>query len=192
MIKKSLKFILLLGMTLMIISSCAFHNGYIYNSVSLNQPNFSYIKTNISGEASTTHFLGIGGLERQAIVAEAKQKMLAENPLKQNQSLANVTIDWKTEFYFVVIKKTCTVTADIVEFNKTGFVEEKSPSKTGEVKNNKPFKVGDKVIFKDAFKSITGVISNIDGEYYFIAYQNKKGVDKILKTYETTFITKIE
>ena len=81
---------------------------------------------------------------------------------------------------------------DIVEFNKTGFVEEKSPTKTGEVKNNKPFKVGDKVIFKDAFKSITGVISNIDGEYYLIAYQNKKGVDKILKTYETTFITKIE
>ena len=50
----------------------------------------------------------------------AKERMLEKNPLKDNQTLANVTVNFKKSHYFFVgfgsVK--CTVTADIVEFKK--------------------------------------------------------------------------
>jgi hypothetical protein len=44
--------------------------------------------------------------------------MLAENPLKDNQTLANLTVNFKKSLYLGLIYSTvkCTVTADIVEF----------------------------------------------------------------------------
>lgn len=98
------------------LSSCAIHSGYMNNSASLSQANFSYKKTSISGTASTLQVLGIGGLGKSAIVGEAKQNMLRNNPLKQNQALANITVNWKNSFYFLVMTTECTVTADVVEF----------------------------------------------------------------------------
>ena len=97
-------------------SSCAIHNGYMNNSASLSQANFDYTQTSISGTASTLKVFGMGGLITSAIVEEAKKDMLKKYPLKSNQALANVTINWKQSFYFIVITNTCTVTADIVEF----------------------------------------------------------------------------
>ena len=97
-------------------SSCAIHNGYMNNSASLNQANFEYVQTSISGSASTLHVLGIGGLDRSAIVEEAKLNMLKEHPLKPNQALANITVNWKNGFYFIAMTTVCTLTADVVEF----------------------------------------------------------------------------
>ncbi len=97
-------------------SSCAVHNGYMNNSASLSQANFSYAQTSISGTASTLKFLGIGGLGKSAIVEEAKKDMLKKHPLQSNQALANITVNWKNGFYFIVLTNKCTVTADVVEF----------------------------------------------------------------------------
>ena len=97
-------------------SSCAVHNGYMTNSASLSQANFSYVKKSVSGEASTMKVFGLGGLAKSKIVEEAKKQMLKRNKLQDNQALANVTVNWKNSVYLVVNINTCTVTADIVEF----------------------------------------------------------------------------
>jgi hypothetical protein len=97
-------------------SSCAVHNGFMSNSASLSQANFSYTATSISGEASTVKVFGLGGLAEKAIVEAAKKDMLKKHPLEANQALANVTVNWKTGFYFFIQTNTCTVTADVVEF----------------------------------------------------------------------------
>ena len=97
-------------------SSCAVHNGYMNNSASLSQANFDYTQTSISGTAKTLKVFGIGGLGKSAIVEEAKKDMLKNHPLKSNQALANITVNWKTGFYLLVISNKCTVTADVVEF----------------------------------------------------------------------------
>jgi len=97
-------------------SSCAMHTGYMSNSVSLADANFSYVQQSISGYAETTHVFGIGGLEKEALVEEAKKEMLKNNPLQPNQALANLTVNWKNSFYVVVMMQKCTVTADVVEF----------------------------------------------------------------------------
>ncbi len=194
--------LLIIVIGVFLFSSCTFHNGYMNNSASLSQANFSYVNTNISGTASTLKLLGIGGLNRQAIVSEAKENMLRKNPLKSNQTLANITVNWKTGFYLIVITNTCTVTADVVEFYLNDEAREiPSKLKTNnkdknlnekEINNShQKLKVGDKVQYKDAFKNIIGNISKIDGKIYYIRYKNKKGVEKFLKT-DDTWIKKIE
>ena len=98
-------------------SGCAIHSGFMNNSASLSQANFDYVKKSISGSVTTTQVFGIGGLEKEAMVEEAKKVMLKDNPLQPNQALANITINWKNAFYVVVIESKCTVTADVIEFN---------------------------------------------------------------------------
>ncbi|MFM1961205.1 MAG: hypothetical protein RLZZ172_50 [Bacteroidota bacterium] len=100
------------------IQSCvAVHSGSMSNSASLSAPNFSYVKQGVSGESSATYILGIGGLSRQTLVADAKNSMLKEYTLKDNQALSNLTVNFKTSNYFGVFQTVqCFVTADIVQF----------------------------------------------------------------------------
>jgi hypothetical protein len=103
------------------LSGCiAFHSGSMTGSASLNSANFSYVKQNISSDATAKYILGIGGLSKQTLVDNAKQQLIAANPLQSNQALANVTVNFKNSLYFGIIYRTlkCTVTADVVEFNK--------------------------------------------------------------------------
>ena len=45
------------------------------------------------------------------------QRLLIENPLKSNQALSNLTVNFKNSFILGIVSTvTCTVTADIVEF----------------------------------------------------------------------------
>ncbi|MDG2370801.1 MAG: hypothetical protein P8M12_09170 [Flavobacteriales bacterium] len=97
-------------------SSCAFHEGLMLNSASLNQANFKYIDYGIEGTATTNHIFGIGGLKKMALVGEAKQYCIVNANLKENQALVNQTINWKMTFFFPVVTTRCTITADIVEF----------------------------------------------------------------------------
>ncbi|MDY0077219.1 MAG: hypothetical protein RBR87_08070 [Bacteroidales bacterium] len=97
-------------------SSCATHMGTGMSNASLSQNNFKIVKF-ATGDVSTTKVFGLGGLSKTAMVAEAKQELLANHPLKDGQALANMTVDWKTGFYFFIIVTQCTVTADIVQFD---------------------------------------------------------------------------
>jgi hypothetical protein len=112
------KFFTILALSTGVLSflSCAVHGGSMNDSAALSQANFEYAQSSLSGDASTLKVLGIGGLAKSALVEEAKQDMLKNYPLKENQALANVTVNWKTGFYFIVQTNKCTVTADVVEF----------------------------------------------------------------------------
>ena len=99
-----------------LLSGCAVHSGIMNNSAALGEANFSYRQQSISGSSEAKYIFGIGGLDKQALVDEAKKDMLKNYELQPNQALANVTVNWKNTFILVVIKTQCTVTADIVEF----------------------------------------------------------------------------
>ena len=87
------------------------------SSASLSSANFSYTKMNAMGKSSTTYIFGIGGLDRETLVNDAKQDLLANNPLQSNQALSNVTVNFKMVTYAGIYgTSTCTVTADIVTF----------------------------------------------------------------------------
>lgn len=107
-------------MTLVLISllsSCALHQGYIVNSATLSSNNFTYVKKDLIGTATATYVLGLGGLSKMGLVDVAKKDLLSANPLKDNQVLVNLTVNWKNTFVLpFAITNRCTVTADIVEF----------------------------------------------------------------------------
>lgn len=101
------------------LSSCmALHSGVMSNSASLGSANFSYVKQNTKGQATATYILGIGGLGKETLVDNAKKQMMRNNALKSNQTYANLTVNFKSAFYFGIIYHTvtCTITADVVEF----------------------------------------------------------------------------
>jgi len=107
-----------LAVTVSISSCAAYHSGNMANSASLNSNNFMYSKMNLQGTSTATYVLGIGGLAKESLVNEAKQQLLATHPLKDGQTLANLTVSYKNSGYFGIFYRTlkCTVTADIVEF----------------------------------------------------------------------------
>jgi hypothetical protein len=95
----------------------ATHTGTMVNSASLSQNNFKIIG-NVTGKAETYAVLGIGGgIDRNAIVLEAKQNMQKYCPLKAGQAYANITVDFKNAMYLLLVRQTvCTINADIVQF----------------------------------------------------------------------------
>ncbi len=113
------KSISVITVSILLTSCSGLHTGYMSSSAALSSGNFIYAKQNVRGSATASYFLGlIGGMEKETLVDDAKQKLLADNPLKDGQALANLTVNFKTSFYFGMIfrKVTCTVTADVVEF----------------------------------------------------------------------------
>jgi hypothetical protein len=100
-----------------LLSSCAAHHGYMVNSAALSSNNFSYVKKDLKGTARATYVFGFGGLSKMALVDVAKKDLLSANPLKDNQAIVNLTVNWKSTFVLpFAITNRCTVTADIVEF----------------------------------------------------------------------------
>lgn len=100
-------------------SSCmGVHSGTMASSANLSSANFSYVKQSARGSATATYILGIGGISRETLVEDAKLRLLANNPLKSNQALANLTVNFKVTSYvgYIYRTATCVVTADIVEF----------------------------------------------------------------------------
>jgi hypothetical protein len=104
----------LLG-TIVFLSSCAFHQGFISGSASISTSNFKTIKL-ATGVATATRILGIGGLSKNGLVAEAKKNLLENYPLKDGQVLANITVDFRNKFVLILNETQCTMTADIIEF----------------------------------------------------------------------------
>ncbi len=118
--KKSIVFVLFLAILAISMPSCitSMHVGYLTNSAALGSANFSYIKMNAQGKSTAKYILGIGGFDKETLVNDAKQQLLSANPLKSNQALANITVNFKTAFFLMYTYHTvtCIVTADIVEF----------------------------------------------------------------------------
>ena len=113
--KKNFLKILVAVVSVLFFSSCAVHTGMMTGNASLSSNNFKTVKM-ASGTSKATKFFGLGGLGKDALVLEAKKDLLQNSPLKEGQALANVTVDFKNSFIFIVATEKVTVTADIVEF----------------------------------------------------------------------------
>jgi hypothetical protein len=101
------------------LTSCvSMHTGITASSASLSKNNFTYIAKNVQGSASVTQYIALIPGIKDALVNDAKQEILKKFPLKDNQVLSNITIDFKSKLILGPVIRTtkCTVTADIVEF----------------------------------------------------------------------------
>jgi hypothetical protein len=158
---------------LVIFQSCAFHGGYMNNSASLSTNNFQYVKYDAQGSAMVVYIFGLGGNDKMALVNEAKKNLLENNPLSPNQTLVNLTVNFKQSFVFFVITNRCTVTADIVEFNSA------NETVGSEIKIDKNVEFSDVIFMKDG-RILKGNIINKVPDIE-LTLQTKLGTKMVLK-----------
>jgi hypothetical protein len=102
-------------------TSCvSIHSGMTSSSASLSSNNFNYIAQGVQGSASIVQYVALVPGFRQTLINDAKNEILKKYPLKNNQALANITVDIKSNLILGPVVRTtkCTVTADIIEFIK--------------------------------------------------------------------------
>jgi hypothetical protein len=101
----------------LLFSSCAFHTGSFSNSTPLNPQEYKLVGQ-ATGAARVVRVLGLGGIDRQALVYEAKRNLYKNHPIKEGQVLTNVTVDFKRAFYPFWNTTTATITAEVLELRE--------------------------------------------------------------------------
>ena len=113
------KLFIYLFFTSILFSGCAtLHDGYLTGIAPPSENNFTYVGGAI-GKAQATYIFFIGGFLREGLVREAKNSLIANNPLKKGQVLVNYTIDRETSFYLgLVWTNRVIITADILQYEE--------------------------------------------------------------------------
>ena len=162
------------------------YSGEIYPAnVTLERPNFKYIKT-VTGISDAT-FSGYGWDVKKAngIVNEAKQNLYQKLQLKENQAPTNFTLDFvrvgqPNGEYLVLRQLKAVLTADIFEFSDNGIFSDNDSKKilNNTIQNNnqeEKLKLDNVAVVKVGFtdysegfklKKGTIVLFNAAGKYY--------------------------
>lgn len=121
------KNILLLIVVSFLFSSCIglYNTGITGNTktydtkVELSRNNFKVI-ARVKGEAQTTYVLGFGGMNRNALVEEARADMFSKaDIIGGSKALINETIETKLTSYFgIYTERKVIVSASIIEFTE--------------------------------------------------------------------------
>lgn len=115
--KKRITHLLIAAAAITLLPSCAaYHYGTMEGSAQLNSANFRYVKQKVYGSAKATYVLGIGGMNRTALVEEARQDLLRKHPLEDGYALTNVTVSFRKHWDIFTASTLCVVGASIVEF----------------------------------------------------------------------------
>ncbi len=85
---------------LVLLSSCAYHGGMMTGNAELNSN--SEIVNFAIGQSEAVHVFGIGGLDSKTLVKDAKEDLYSRYPLKKGQAYANLVVDFRQAFYFIV------------------------------------------------------------------------------------------
>ncbi|MEN0006719.1 MAG: DUF6567 family protein [Bacteroidota bacterium] len=169
------------------LNSCAYHSGLMTGNASLSNAEFSVIDFAI-GSAETIKVFGFGGLKSDALVLEAKRNLYENYPLDRGQALANVTVDFKREYYLFWSKLKVIVSADIIDFNEVDQQNLKSPSKVlGMEKNSEKefFNIGDEILFLLSDDYEKGAITDINKKTLTIRYFDAKDRLRTVKQLKT-------
>lgn len=116
--KNSFSFIVLVLISLStLISSCAFHSGTTSGGSGV-VTNHQYHSIDYAvGTAKTTHFMLIGGNQKDGLVLEAKRNLLTNYSLKPTQVLGQTTIDFKRTLFFPILTTKVTITSEVIDFS---------------------------------------------------------------------------
>jgi len=100
--------------------SCAIHHGNFNCSTSIQNGNFITIRP-VEGSSNAIYIFGLGGLQTDKLVFEAKENLYNNANLQKNQAIANVVIDNKYVYILpFYIKHNVYLNADVIEFTNNG------------------------------------------------------------------------
>jgi hypothetical protein len=119
-------------------TSCAFHTGNVSTGSNIDCP-LMYIAT---GTASSTRVLGLGGIDKDELIVDAKKDLYRKYPYSKGVKLSNFSVDFKNTYVFIVHTTKVTVSADV--YNCTVSLD--TIDENSSIKIN-GFKIGDEVLF---------------------------------------------
>jgi len=166
---------------ILLLSSCAVHQGMISSS-SLNRP----VKYNdmAYGVSQTNQILGLGGLSKDALILEAKKELINNRPLKQNETYANFTVDFKRSFFPFYSQVKATMSADVVSFTddlqSDPYSEQYKSKLAHKSLVNKLFEIGDSVYLDHHKQGVIISIEDIDRVRVLFKTKNGNTKTKIL------------
>ena len=115
-----MKNILIATLLGLITISCTMQKGYMTSNASLQAGNFKVVGI-AKGHSSTFYFFIFGGMSSDGLVFKAKQDMYDKAKLKDNQAIANITVDNSWTFAFpLLIHHDVFISGDIVQFKDAG------------------------------------------------------------------------
>jgi hypothetical protein len=106
-----MKKIFLIILSAVLISSCAFHSGNISSGSTVDCP----FKTIVTGTSYTDKIFGLGGLDKNALIVEAKQDLYNHYLSNKNIKLTNFSVDFKNTYILFYSKTKVTVSADLYD-----------------------------------------------------------------------------
>ncbi len=168
-----------------LLTSCATHNGMISSS-SLNKP---VVYEDIAyGVSQTNMILGFGGLSKDALILEAKKELINNRPLKENETYANFTVDFKRSFFPFYNSTKATMSADVVRFSadsQTAIYSDLYKHKlTSKSLANTLFAIGDSVYVDGKKKVVIISIEGIDRVRVLFKTDGGNSKTKIIKTHK--------
>ncbi|MCR9173004.1 MAG: hypothetical protein NXI10_10950 [bacterium] len=95
----------------LILVGCSFHRGSLESSSS-DEP-VEHVDMAM-GVSTTVKVFGIGSTNKDALIQEARQKMIINRPLENDEVYGQITTDVKNTWFLFVNKQKVTMTADIV------------------------------------------------------------------------------
>ena len=103
-----------------VFSGCAVQKNYTLSSTYLSKSKFSYAKNDVKSTTRATYIFGLGSHSKGGLLNKAKEQLFERNTLNNDQSFVNLNVSWKMTYIlpFIIANK-CTVTADVVEVNKS-------------------------------------------------------------------------
>jgi hypothetical protein len=115
-----MKNIIFAAIIVVLASGCTIQKGYMSSNASLQTGNFKVIGI-AKGHASTFYFFIFGGMSSDGLVYKAKQDMYDKVKLKDNQAIANITVDNSWTFAFpLLIHHDVFISGDIIQFKDAG------------------------------------------------------------------------
>ena len=141
-------------------TSCAYHIG----TTSGNFSEKEYIITGIGlGSAKTTKFIGIGGLNKEALVFEAKRDLYNNIHLEDGDKVSNITVDFQTSYYVLVQEITATVHAEIIH------IKDSSHTKNNyKIVDYKGFSEGDEIFKYHKGRYLMSTLNKIKANYCLV------------------------
>lgn len=70
------------------------------------------------GSSQTTHFLGLGGMNREALLLEARMNMLNSYPLEKGELIGQTLVDVKKVIFFPYSSQKVTMSADYLSLGE--------------------------------------------------------------------------
>lgn len=162
----------------MLLNSCVSYQSGGLNSSSAGT---NYVYTDIAiGEARANRVFNLGGMNKDALLLEAKRQMITSRPLQANEEYINFTFDVKRSFILWLDRTKVTVSADVILHTNSTPEERFTENYKAKVflasKSDTLFQIGDSVRTE---KGISGIIlQNYATNKCKVLYKNEKGALK--------------